>query len=132
MNKPNFLRKNNIGLKFKSRNSAIMLLFFAPLVIGATIEQWRQREPRWVGHSAKPLDDLLGCLGSKYVGSLSAKMQAMPVDHGMSYTNIGANRDILVDVIDEGEQRTIKLWLRSFVGITAGAKEQIEKLSACT
>jgi hypothetical protein len=41
------------------------------------------------------------------------------------------SRDILVDLTDEGDHRVIKLWLRSFFGITAGAKEQIEKLSTC-
>jgi hypothetical protein len=37
----------------------------------------------------------------------------------------------MVDVKDEGDHRTIKLWLRKFFGITAGANEQIEKLSFC-
>ncbi len=103
-----------------------------PLLTAATIEQWRKREPRWVEHSQKSLDELIGCLGSTYVGTLSAKMQAMPIERGMSYTNSGGNRDILVDVTDEGDHRTVKLWLRSFAGITAGAQEQIAKLSACT
>lgn len=103
-----------------------------PLMTAATVEQWRQREPRWTSESQKPLAELVGCLGSRYVGTLSAKMQAMPIEHGMSYTNAGMNRDILVDVTDEGDRRVVKLWLRKFMGITAGAEEQIVKLSACT
>jgi hypothetical protein len=97
----------------------------------ATVEQWRKRTPRWEGQSAVPMDKLLGCLGTHWVGSLSAHMRAMPIENGMSYTNDGVQRDILVDVIDEGNRRVVKLWLRNFMGITAGAKEQIEKLSAC-
>ncbi|MAX15321.1 MAG: hypothetical protein CMN59_07505 [Sphingobium sp.] len=58
-------------------------------------------------------------------------MQAMPIERGTSYTNIGSNRNILVDLTDDGDHRTLKLWLRNFMGITAGAQEQIEKLSAC-
>jgi len=102
-----------------------------PALTAATVEQWRQREPRWTTHTKKPLDRLVGCVGSKYAGTLSTKMQAMPIERGVSYTNAGMNRDILVDVVDDGDERTIKLWLRTFVGITAGAKEQIEKISAC-
>lgn len=111
--------------------AAIGIAALFPLLTAATVEQWRQREPRWTGVSQKPLDQLVGCLGSHYAGTLSAKMQAMPIEHGMSYTNAGSNRDILVDVTDDGDHRTIKLWLRNFVGITAGAKEQIAKLSGC-
>jgi hypothetical protein len=74
---------------------------------------------------------LQGCLGSKWAGTLSAKIDAIPIERGTSYTNAGMNRDILVDLTDEGDHRVIKLWLRSFFGITAGAKEQIEKLSTC-
>jgi hypothetical protein len=55
----------------------------------------------------------------------------MPIERGISYTNVGDDRDILVDVVDEGSYRTIKLWLRTYLGITKGAKEQIEKLSLC-
>ncbi|MGA1806496.1 hypothetical protein VHN57_02000 [Sphingobium sp. WW5] len=98
----------------------------------ATVEQWRKRPPRWEGQTTVPLDKLLGCLGTRWAGSLSAHMRAMPIENGMSYTNDGLQRDILVDVIDEGERRVVKLWLRNFMGMTAGAKEQIEKLSACT
>ena len=97
----------------------------------ATLEQWRQRPPRWQTTSQRSLADLQGCLGSRWVSSLSAKMQAMPIERGTSYTNIGSNRNILVDLTDDGDHRTLKLWLRNFMGITAGAQEQIEKLSAC-
>lgn len=111
---------------------ALALAIASPVVIGATVEQWRQRTPRWQATTKRSFTELQGCLGTRWVGTLSAKMQAMPIERGMSYTNSGSNRDILVDVTDDGDHRTVKLWLRSFVGITAGAKEQIEKLSACT
>lgn len=116
----------------RHRTRAVIGICLAlPLLTAATVEQWRQREPRWIGQSQKPLDQLVGCLGSKYAGTLSANIQAMLIERGMSYTNSGINRDILVDVTDDGDHRTIKLWLRNFFGITAGAKEQIAKLSAC-
>lgn len=122
----------SIAWTMKAKAKALLAVCAVPLLTAATVQQWRQREPRWIGYSDKPLDQLIGCLGSNYAASLSAKMVAMPIERGMSYTNAGSNRDILVDVVDEGNRRTVKLWLRSYFGITAGAKEQIEKLSACT
>ena len=110
---------------------AAMVMVIPSIGSTATVEQWRKRPPRWEGQSSVPMDKLLGCLGSRWVGTLSASMRAMPIENGMSYTNDGIQRDILVDVIDEGNRRVVKLGLRNFMGITAGAKEQIEKLSAC-
>jgi len=39
----------------------------------------------------------------------------MPIERGISYTNAGEQRDILVDVTDDGDHRTIKLWLRTYL-----------------
>ena len=97
----------------------------------ATIEEWRKRDPRWQAISSRSLAELQGCLGSRWAATLSAQIQAMPIERGMSYTNADGSRDILVDLTEEGDHRSIKLWLRKFMGVTAGAKEQIEKLSAC-
>ena len=102
-----------------------------PLLSGATLEQWRARPPRWETISQRSLVDLEGCLGSKWAATLSIPMRSMRIERGVSYVNDGGNRDILVDVTDEGDRRVIKLWLRKFIGITLGAKEQIEKLSSC-
>lgn len=98
----------------------------------ATLQQWRERPPRWIGKSQRSLTELQGCLGSNWAASQGTKYVAMPIERGMSYTNTGnMRRDILVDVVDEGDHRTVKLWLRSFMGITKGANEQIDKLSVC-
>jgi hypothetical protein len=97
----------------------------------ATLQQWRERPPRWQITSERSLVDLQGCLGSRWAAALSTKMQAMPIERGTSYVNDGFRRDILVDLTDDGDHRTIKLWLRNFMGITAGATEQIERLSSC-
>lgn len=101
------------------------------IVVGATLEQWRARPPRWEITSQRSLSDLEGCLGSRWAATLSTPMRSMRIERGVSYVNDGDNRDILVDLTDEGDRRVIKLWLRKFIGITAGAKEQIEKLSSC-
>lgn len=111
--------------------STIVVIALSSPLGAATLEQWRQRTPRWQATSTRSLAELEGCLGSKWAGTLSAKIQAMPIERGMSYTNASGNRDILVDLTDDADHRTIRLWLRTFVGITAGAKEQISKLSAC-
>ena len=108
-----------------------VLCALAPFLVAATLDQWRARAPRWQITSARTFLELEGCLGSKWAGTLSARIDAMPIERGMSYVNMGPNRDILVDLTDDGDRRTIKLWLRSFVGITVGAKEQIEKLNNC-
>lgn len=117
-------------MRFKIPVAALAMTSSFPLM-AATLEQWRQRPPRWQTTSQRSLADLQGCLGSRWVSSLSAKMQAMPIERGISYTNIGSNRNILVDLTDDGDRRTIKLWLRNFMGITAGAQEQIAKLTSC-
>ena len=118
-------------MKVQQLASAVVLFAVSSSLGAATLEQWRQRTPRWQATSTRSLAELEGCLGSKWAGTLSAKIQAMPIERGISYTNAGGNRDILVDLTDDGDHRTIKLWLRTFVGITAGAKEQISKLSTC-
>ena len=116
----------------KSKISRLLIIVsVCPFVLGATLEEWRKRPPRWEIKSERSLSELQGCLGSKWAGSLSMAVRMMPIEGGISYVNDGANRDILVDVTDEGGHRKIKLWLRKFFGITVGAEEQIKKLSDC-
>jgi hypothetical protein len=110
--------------------AVIALALSAPMIVNASADQWRKRPPRWEATSSRSLSDLQSCLGSRWAGTLSTKIVAMPIERGMSYTTEG-ERDLLVDVVDEGSQRRVKLWLRKYRGITVGAKEQIEKLSGC-
>lgn len=127
-------RKKATAYQWPMRHLIIAAALASTLSFGAnasTLNQWRQRPPRWQTNSTRSLAELQGCLGSRWASTLSAKIDAMPIDRGMSYTNAGINRDILVDLTDEGDHRVIKLWLRTFMGITAGANEQIQKLSAC-
>ncbi|MFL0585884.1 hypothetical protein ACH0BU_04485 [Sphingomonas olei] len=95
------------------------------------LEKWRAKEPRWKTTTQRSLNDLEGCLGSRYVGTLHTHVVPMRIENGVSYQNDGDSRDFLVDVTDDGDHRTIKLWLRVYMGITVGAKEQIEKLGRC-
>lgn len=115
----------------RNRKAALMISVLSPALIGATLEQWRQRPPRWEMASTRSLAELQGCLGSRWAGTLSAKVQSLVIERGVSFTNVGSNRDFLVDVVDEGDHRVVRLWLRNFLGVTAGAREQIAKLSAC-
>jgi hypothetical protein len=95
------------------------------------LEKWRAKPPRWQATSDRSLTELEGCLGSRYVGTLHTHVVSMRIENGISYQNDGEHRDFLVDVTDDGVHRTIKLWLRVYMGITVGAKEQIEKLGRC-
>ena len=90
-------------------------VIFLLTLTGATLAQWRKRSPRWTGVSSKSFVDLEGCLGSKWAATQSTKYDVMPIERGISYTNAGEQRDILVDVTDDGDHRTIKLWLRTYL-----------------
>lgn len=104
----------------------------APVLAGQVgLEAWRARPPRWQMTSTRSLVDLEGCLGSKWAGTQHTQMLMMPIEHGMSWQNNGHPRNLLVDLTDDGDHRTIKLWLRVYMGITVGAKEQIAKLGRC-
>jgi hypothetical protein len=111
--------------------SLLSIALAMPLLTGATLEQWRQRPPRWEATSTRSFDEPRDCLSEKWVATLSMKMTTMPKVRGLAYVNDGDNRDILVDVTDEGTHRSIKLWLRTYMGLTVGAKEQIAKLQSC-
>ena len=104
----------------------------APAMAGPVgLQVWRAKTPRWEMTSSRPLTDLEGCLGSQWAGTQHTQMLMMPIERGMSWQNNGHPRDLLVDLTDDGDHRTIKLWLRVYMGITVGAKEQIAKLGRC-
>lgn len=115
------------------------LLLLVPLIILTTALSgcitaagMRENEPSFEGTSKKPLQELVGCLNTRWASESRLPITAIPAENGYTFSSVENQRDITVDVIDEGQQRRIRAYYRRFLGITAINEEaHFAQMSSC-
>jgi len=117
----------------KSSASFLSLSLLALAVSGCiTASGMRENEPNFAGTTQKSLDDLVGCLNTRWASESSLPISAFPAENGYTFSSVGNQRDITVDVIDEGNQRSIRAYYRRFLGVTAINEEaHFEQMRSC-
>ncbi|MBP8235741.1 MAG: hypothetical protein KAY22_25940 [Rhizorhabdus sp.] len=92
----------------------IRLLTLAPLLLAAgcvTSNDMRSRAPELDATSARSAKDIAGCLGTEWAGKTMMPVTSVPAGDGYAFSSSSnGNVNILVDVIDEGEQRRVKVY----------------------